>query len=154
MKRWRRKRKRKKLHTKKTKKMISKSASGVAIASLGCIIILYWMWKLLKGLWLTPKKLEKCLKQQGLVGNSYKFLIGDMKESSKLRNEALQKPIPFTHDYYNRIQPFIHQILNNSGKCLIIVFSYTFKYKTNINYSTKKSFWLLNRSNTINIICM
>ncbi|XP_021845119.1 cytochrome P450 72A552-like isoform X1 [Spinacia oleracea] len=79
-----------------------------------CIVILKWLWKLLNGLWLNPKRLEKCLKQQGLVGNSYKFLIGDMKESSTLRAQALNKPIPFTHDYYQRIQPFTHQILNNS----------------------------------------
>ncbi|XP_056698578.1 cytochrome P450 72A552 isoform X2 [Spinacia oleracea] len=79
-----------------------------------CIVILKWLWKLLNGLWLNPKRLEKCLKQQGLVGNSYKFLMGDMKESSTLRAQALNKPIPFTHDYYHRIQPFTHQILNNS----------------------------------------
>ncbi|KAK9699131.1 hypothetical protein RND81_08G155100 [Saponaria officinalis] len=85
------------------------------ITSIGCIVIVTWVLNTLKWVWFEPKKLEKCLRKQGLQGNSYKVLFGDMKESSRLRNEALAKPMPFDNHYFPRINPFVHQLLNIYG---------------------------------------
>ncbi|XP_021744848.1 cytochrome P450 CYP72A219-like [Chenopodium quinoa] len=86
-----------------------------ALCVLLCIVVLRWLLNLINFVWFTPKGLEKSLRQQGLVGNSYRFLIGDMKEASQLRSEAMVKPIRFTHDYYHRIQPLLHRLLTKSG---------------------------------------
>ncbi|KAK9699128.1 hypothetical protein RND81_08G154900 [Saponaria officinalis] len=83
--------------------------------SIACIVIARWILNTLKWVWFEPEKLEKCLRKQGLQGNSYKFLFGDMKESSMLRNEALPKPMPFHNHYFPRINPFVHQLLNTYG---------------------------------------
>ncbi|KAL9230706.1 hypothetical protein vseg_006022 [Gypsophila vaccaria] len=93
-----------------------------AIASIACIVILRCVLNAAKWLWFEPKRLEKCLRKQGLKGNSYKFLFGDMKESSMLRNEALKKPMsmPFDNDYFPRINPFVHQLLNKYGNNCIL----------------------------------
>ncbi|XP_010676733.1 cytochrome P450 72A397 [Beta vulgaris subsp. vulgaris] len=92
--------------------MVEKSL--IVVVAL-CVVIVKWLCKLVNQIWLTPKKIERCLKQQGLTGNSYRLLIGDMKENSRLRSEAMQKPISFTNDYYHRIQPFLHQLVSKSG---------------------------------------
>ncbi|XP_057525269.1 cytochrome P450 72A397-like [Amaranthus tricolor] len=99
--------------------MITSEISSLIKVSVGlvlCFVVLKWLWKLLDGFWITPKRLEKCLKRQGLIGNSYKFLVGDLKENSKLRDQAKNKPLPFTHDYFSRIQPLLHKLLQTSEK--------------------------------------
>lgn len=94
--------------------MIGESVSVVLVAVL-CLVTVQWLWKLLNGIWLTPNKLERCLRNQGLAGKSYRFLIGDMKENSMLRSEAMKKPIPFSNDYFYRIQPLLHQLVTKAG---------------------------------------
>ncbi|XP_074310151.1 cytochrome P450 72A397-like [Silene latifolia] len=84
---------------------------------ISCIaLILTCAWKLLNWAWLKPKKLEKKLRQQGLNGNSYKLFYGDLKETFKMRDEARQKPIPFTNDYITRVLPFLHQQVAKYGQ--------------------------------------
>lgn len=91
--------------------------TGLAIA-IGIVlcVILTWVWKTLNWVWFRPKKLEKQLRKQGLKGNSYKWLVGDMKETFRMRGEAREKPIPFTNDYYSRVLPFLDQHVNKYGE--------------------------------------
>uniref|UniRef100_A0A0D3DWW4 Uncharacterized protein n=1 Tax=Brassica oleracea var. oleracea TaxID=109376 RepID=A0A0D3DWW4_BRAOL len=44
------------------------------------ILILNWVWRAVNWVWLRPKRLEKYLKKQGFSGNSYRILMGDMRE--------------------------------------------------------------------------
>ncbi|KAL9230707.1 hypothetical protein vseg_006023 [Gypsophila vaccaria] len=87
------------------------------VSSLACIVILRWVMNTMKWLWFEPKRLEKCLRKQGFQGTSYKFIFGDMKESTLLRNEALKMamPMPFDNHYFPRVNPFVHQLLNKFG---------------------------------------
>ncbi|KAK9671931.1 hypothetical protein RND81_12G064600 [Saponaria officinalis] len=80
------------------------------ISSVVCIVILQCLWKTMNWVWLKPRKLEKQLRQQGLVGNSYKFLYGDLKEDSEMRSKRREKPIHFNNDYYARVFPFHHEL--------------------------------------------
>lgn len=59
------------------------------------VIIFRWSWRLMNWLWLQPRCLEKCLRELGFRGNSYKFLVGDMNEVVKMDEEAKSKPIKF-----------------------------------------------------------
>ena len=82
---------------------------------LVCGLILIWVWKFFNWVWLKPKRAEKSLRQQGLKGNSYRFLIGDLKETSRLRNEAKKKTLPFTNDFFSHLFPFHQQHFNKYG---------------------------------------
>ncbi|XP_070038046.1 cytochrome P450 CYP72A219-like [Nicotiana tomentosiformis] len=91
----------------------------IAVSSLLVIFILRWAWKILNWVWFKPKELEKCLRQQGFKGNSYRFLFGDVNEMMKMGKEALSKPIDFSHDIWPRVMPFLHKTITTYGKnCL------------------------------------
>ena len=92
---------------------------SVAI-SFAFITILIYAWRLLNWVWLRPKKLERCLRQQGLTGNSYRLLHGDFKEMSRMFKEATSRTISLSDDIVQRVQP----LFNHSIK----------KYGMNMNY--------------------
>ncbi|XP_052292331.1 cytochrome P450 CYP72A219-like isoform X2 [Citrus sinensis] len=70
----------------------------------------------LNWLWLKPKKLEKFIRDQGFSGNSYKVLLGDMRELAKTTKDAESKPIGLSDDIAQPILPFHHHIITNYGK--------------------------------------
>uniref|UniRef100_A0A7N0TIH6 Cytochrome P450 n=1 Tax=Kalanchoe fedtschenkoi TaxID=63787 RepID=A0A7N0TIH6_KALFE len=86
------------------------------IAALFSILILTWAYRVINWLWLTPKRLERSLNQQGLKGSSYKFLYGDMKENMEKMKEATSKPINLSDDIAPRLIPHIHWCLQTYGK--------------------------------------
>ncbi|GLT53324.1 hypothetical protein SLA2020_266040 [Shorea laevis] len=84
------------------------------------VIISRSAWRVLRWAWVRPKALERSLRDQGLTGNSYRLLFGDLKESSKMTSEARSKPINFTNDIAPRVVPFFHQNVKNYGTSLIL----------------------------------
>jgi hypothetical protein len=48
------------------------------------------------------------------------LLFGDLKEISKMTNQARSKPINFTNDIAPRVVPFFHQNVKNYGTSLIL----------------------------------
>ncbi|KAG5597309.1 hypothetical protein H5410_038541 [Solanum commersonii] len=53
------------------------------IATICVAILLIYTWKVLNWAWFRPKKLEKYFRQNGLKGNPYKLLYGDLNELTK-----------------------------------------------------------------------
>lgn len=88
------------------------------------LTVITWAWKLLNWIWLTPKKLERHLRQQGFSGNSYKFPLGDVKEISRLFKEAESKPINFQDDTAIRLMPEIHKVVQDYGMYMLISICY------------------------------
>ena len=84
-------------------------------------LLMLWGWKTLNWVWLKPKRLEKCFRQQGLTGNPYRFLSGDMKESFVMRKQARAKPMPLSDDIAQYVDPFLHQTVRNYGLSKIMV---------------------------------
>ncbi|MCD7469252.1 hypothetical protein HAX54_008123 [Datura stramonium] len=80
------------------------------------ILLVYFTWRVLNWVWFRPKKLEKCLKQNGLKGNPYKFPSGDMKELRNKLKEARSKPMNFSDGILQRIVPLFHDAINKNGK--------------------------------------
>lgn len=88
--------------------------SSIAVSSI--IFLLIGAWRILNWVWITPKKKEKCLRQQGLLGNSYRFLFGDTRDMGRMLEEAKSKPISLTDDIFPRIMPFINENIQRKGK--------------------------------------
>ncbi|KAF7133438.1 hypothetical protein RHSIM_Rhsim09G0129400 [Rhododendron simsii] len=75
----------------------------------GVVVVVIWLgWSVLNWVWLTPKKLERCLRKQGLSGSSYRLLFGDLKDNTKMTKEAMSSPISLSQDIVPRVVPFIH----------------------------------------------
>ncbi|KAJ0030663.1 hypothetical protein Pint_13475 [Pistacia integerrima] len=77
------------------------------------LFLVYGVARISYCIWWKPKWLEWQIKRQGVAGNSYKLLIGDMKEFIKLITEACSKPIHLNHQIVQRVDPFT---LNNVQK--------------------------------------
>ncbi|XP_022749337.1 cytochrome P450 CYP72A219-like isoform X2 [Durio zibethinus] len=56
-------------------------------------VLMIWGWRILNWVWLKPKRLEKCLRQQGLTGNSYRFFSGDIKKLFTMSRQAKATPM-------------------------------------------------------------
>lgn len=90
------------------------SASSFVVA-LTAIVVLY-TWRVLSWLWFEPKRKEKFLRDHGLVGTSYRFMSGDLKEMSQMAYAAKSKPMSLTHDVTPRLYPFLHKAFTTYGK--------------------------------------
>ncbi|KAL2545470.1 Cytochrome [Forsythia ovata] len=92
--------------------------NSIAIPMLTIIIVTVG-WRILNWLWITPRKKERMLKQQGFKGNSYTFmrlLFGDTKENSMVYAEALGKAINIHDEAVPRVMPFVHKTIEKYGK--------------------------------------
>ncbi|KAJ9554677.1 hypothetical protein OSB04_018722 [Centaurea solstitialis] len=88
----------------------------VCIIGAATILVLF-VWRVLSFLWLKPKKMEKFLRDQGLKGTSYRFMVGDFKDVEKMRNEAISKPMSVTdHNIAPRVLAFFHKSVAYHGK--------------------------------------
>lgn len=88
----------------------------VLVISIVSATILVSFWRVLDWVWLRPKKLERCLRQQGLDGNPYRFLYGDTIENSEMIRRARSKPISLSDDIASYVTPFLCQTVKNYGK--------------------------------------
>ncbi|KAI9100943.1 hypothetical protein K1719_024067 [Acacia pycnantha] len=85
---------------------------------MAVMVMVSWVWtKMVKTLWLNPKRLERVLREQGLQANPYKFWVGDLKEIVKMPEETSSKPMmSFSHDLCPRLFPFVLHMLHKYGK--------------------------------------
>ncbi|KAK8527553.1 hypothetical protein V6N12_054759 [Hibiscus sabdariffa] len=101
-------------------KQKSMEADLVIIRDLLCFLVVgllvIWGWRVLNWAWLTPKRLEQCLKQQGLRGNPYRSLSGDMKQMFGMNGQTRTRPMPLSDDIEPYVTPFFHQLLTKYGK--------------------------------------
>ncbi|XP_034678010.1 cytochrome P450 CYP72A219-like [Vitis riparia] len=90
--------------------------SSVAISFGFLTVLISCLWRLLNWVWLRPKRLERCLREQGLAGNSYRLLQGDSKEMSRMMKEAYSRPISLSDDIVQRVLPFHCHFIKKYGK--------------------------------------
>ncbi|TMW84896.1 hypothetical protein EJD97_024166 [Solanum chilense] len=91
------------------------------VSFLLTITSVIYAWKLLDWAWFRPRKLENCLRKQGLKGNSYKLIFGDLKELAKSFEDVKSKPLNvFDDDISPRIVPYFVDTIKKHGKnCFI-----------------------------------
>lgn len=86
------------------------------LVSIVYVAVLRWAWRVLNWVWFRPKKVERCLRQQGFAGKPYRLLFGDWKENSDMLKEARTKPIGLSDALLPRVMPFLHQLVKDYGK--------------------------------------
>ncbi|KAL6999698.1 hypothetical protein U1Q18_000853 [Sarracenia purpurea var. burkii] len=87
------------------------------IISFALVTMLTCAWKVVNWVWLKPKKMERCLREQGFKGNPYKLLYGDTKDFiSKIRESGSKPMEPTSDDLVPHILPFYHHSVNLHGK--------------------------------------
>ncbi|KAI8552357.1 hypothetical protein RHMOL_Rhmol06G0260300 [Rhododendron molle] len=88
------------------------TASSILL-SLALATFLTCAWKAVNWVWLRPKQLERCLRDQGFKGNPYRFLYGDSKDFVPAIIAARSKPMEVNDDdIVPRVLP-IHQYFVN-----------------------------------------
>ncbi|KAM3395747.1 cytochrome [Capsicum galapagoense] len=87
------------------------------VSFLFAIILAIYAWRLLDWAWFRPRRLDKCLRKQGLKGNSYKLIFGDLKELSKSFEVAKSKPLNVSDDDISpKILPYFVEAIKKHGK--------------------------------------
>ncbi|KAK3419819.1 hypothetical protein EUGRSUZ_G00584 [Eucalyptus grandis] len=93
------------------------SSAYSIVLSLVLITFLTCAWKLLCLFWLKPRKLERCLRQQGLNGTSYRLSFQDLRDNMRMSKQAQSQTItPFSNDIAPRLLPFFHRSIKKYGK--------------------------------------
>lgn len=101
---------------------LSLKPTKVAVITVIITVLIWWIWSALDWIWLTPKRIEKRLKQQGLKGNSYRIMVGDIRDMVKMIKEAKSKPMdPYSNDIAPRVLPFVVHTIAKYGMLYIIV---------------------------------
>ncbi|XP_058734749.1 cytochrome P450 72A15-like [Vicia villosa] len=96
---------------------LSLKPAKVALITVITTILIWFFWSALDWIWLTPKRIEKRLKQQGLKGNSYRLMVGDIRDMVKMIKEAKSKPMdPYSNDIAPRVLPFVVHTIAKYGK--------------------------------------
>ncbi|KAH7861086.1 hypothetical protein Vadar_021576 [Vaccinium darrowii] len=91
------------------------TASSIVL-SLALAAFLTCAWKIVNWVWLRPKQLERCLRDQGFKGNPYRFLYGDSKEFASTIKEAKSKTMEASDDdIVPRVVPFHQYFVNRHG---------------------------------------
>ncbi|XP_027336243.1 cytochrome P450 716A67-like [Abrus precatorius] len=89
------------------------------------ILVLIWACKVLNWLWLGPKRLERLLREQGLQGNPYRLLDGDLKEILEIEKKAKSKPMNHYDDLVSCVFPYLQHSVKKHGKNSFIWFGPT-----------------------------
>ncbi|KAL0443654.1 UNVERIFIED_CONTAM: cytochrome [Sesamum latifolium] len=84
--------------------------------------LITWAVRILNWVWFRPKKLEKLLRKQGLKGNPYRLLLGDMKALISVTKEEQAKSIQLSDHLPPHILPYYHQIIDEYGQNSFIWF--------------------------------
>lgn len=81
-------------------------AVATLIAAIVGILVAIFCGKVWYTVWWWPKMIEKKLKKEGIHGEPYQVLFGNLKEMMKMSREAKKQPL-VNHDIIPWINPFL-----------------------------------------------
>lgn len=88
---------------------------GPILFALALLGFISFAVKFVKWAWLKPKKLEKLMREQGLNGNPYRLLIGDMVDLVSATKQEQSKSIQFSDHLPPHTLPYYHRIATKYG---------------------------------------
>ncbi|TKW15523.1 hypothetical protein SEVIR_5G242700v4 [Setaria viridis] len=84
---------------------------------LGALVALWLTWRSLEWAWLSPRRLGRALRAQGLRGTAYRFPSGDLAEEARLLAAERTKPMPLlSHGISSRVDPLVYNTVKEHGK--------------------------------------
>lgn len=66
-------------------------------------------------IWLRPRRVERGLRAQGMLGSIYRCPNGDLTQDVALVADARRKPIPLSHRITHRVVPHFHRAIDLYG---------------------------------------
>jgi hypothetical protein len=85
---------------------------------LGALVALWLTWRALEWAWLSPRRLGRALRAQGLRGTSYRFPSGDLAEEARLLAAERAKPMSLmSHGISGRVNPLVYSSVKEHGTC-------------------------------------
>ncbi|TVU35807.1 hypothetical protein EJB05_17731, partial [Eragrostis curvula] len=88
---------------------------------LGGLVALWFAWRALEWGWLSPRRLGRALRAQGIRGTPYRFPAGDLKEEARRLEAERAKSMPLqSHSISARVQPIVHNTVKEHGKISMI----------------------------------
>ncbi|MED6136924.1 hypothetical protein PIB30_060266 [Stylosanthes scabra] len=97
--------------------LLSTLKLSTMISVIGVVVLLWWLWSALKWVWLKPKSIERRLRQQGLKGNSYRPLVGDIRDMIKMIKQVKSTPMdPHSNEIAPRVLPYVVHTIAKYGK--------------------------------------
>nr|BAL45208.1 cytochrome P450 monooxygenase [Glycyrrhiza uralensis] len=89
----------------------------IAISTVIGSVLMWWVWSALNWVWLRPKSIERRLREQGLQGNSYRPLVGDIRDMIKMIKEAKARYMdPYSDIIAPRVLPYVVHTVAKYGK--------------------------------------
>ena len=83
---------------------------------LGGLSLLWFTWRALEWAWLSPRRLGRALRAQGLRGTSYRFPSGDLAEDERLLAAERTKPmLLLSHAISGRVEPLLDSTVKEHG---------------------------------------
>ncbi|XP_055832609.1 cytochrome P450 CYP72A616-like [Solanum dulcamara] len=94
-------------------------AAATIIGAIVGILVAYFCGKVLYTIWWWPKMIEKKLKKEGIHGEPYKLLFGNLKEMTKMSREAKKQSL-LNHDIVPWASPFLVHLSNTYKKIFVV----------------------------------
>ncbi|KAI7746686.1 hypothetical protein M8C21_018298, partial [Ambrosia artemisiifolia] len=87
------------------------------LTSLAVIGGAWWVWTVVRWVWLRPRAIERCLRKQGLNGPSYRLLHGDTNQIATMARQTINsKPLSFSDDFLPIVLPIFKELEITSMK--------------------------------------
>ncbi|KAF8696982.1 hypothetical protein HU200_036629 [Digitaria exilis] len=87
------------------------------LCALVALAALWFTWRVLEWAWLSPRRVGRALRAQGLRGTAYRFPSGDLPEEVRLLAAEVAKPMPLlSHDISARVAPLLYKGVKDHGK--------------------------------------
>ncbi|CAL4948598.1 unnamed protein product [Urochloa decumbens] len=85
------------------------------------LLALRLTWRALEWAWLSPRRLGRALRAQGLRGTAYRFPSGDLAEDARLLAAERTKPMPLlSHSISSRVEPLVYNTVKEHGKISMV----------------------------------
>ncbi|CAN6452997.1 unnamed protein product [Victoria cruziana] len=89
-------------------------------------VLLSWaVVKTVYSVWWKPRQYAEAFKRQGIHGYPYKLFIGNARDTAVMQQEALAKPMAFSHELTPRIWPLFKDCVDKYGRICLTWFGPT-----------------------------